>query len=1189
MDDDLDIYGDDGLGGAGLGADDSFLLGEDSAPSSASRNRRVSQASAYSDVVDYGADEPQPVKLEQPKTSPSSAIASVPPALKSGPRGPLGTPPSTSGAPGTGPAPPPANLPPPPSLSGTVRERPVPASLPSKPAPSIAQPPPGVGGWGGLQAPAHASRSLFVEDLSWWTTDEDMQLAIAEAGLTEFLIPSEIAFSEHRVNGKSKGVCFLPFSTSDACLKAKDFFEEIEIHGRKPSVKFVQAGQQHNPFRTLPKDPKELRMEAAMKRTVPAGATPAPLPSASQTAPPPTAIPPSFSLPPTPTNVPRPVPASQSRPQLPPPPSTSRAQPLPQPQQAPYPGFSRGPLIPQPAPYLTQPPSNQPPPQSPYDQDYFSQGPGAPLPPHSMMAFARPGTGGRPGPPRDPAGGYPAPFYERGFHGGPYPPPGSYFDGPDEFVDYGAFGRGPGGPGGRFPPRPFPGPRLIDDRDPRDRFGPDGGPPFGPNGANRPGWTGRSAPPATTADADAGEHTDDIKIKREPGLPAAPTGEKRKRIGEEADAQHLGEADHDIKRYAGPNGNRIMMPPPSQAPSSGGGSGGGMMLPPGLDRFGNYRGSRDWDRGRRLGGGGGVSVEVVERGSRPAAERDWERRDRDKERDRERDRDRDRRPAQISTSGVGAGSRRDSTASLALPATPPPASARSRSRSRSPLRRSRSRSRSRTRSRTRSRSPRPRSRTRSRTPRSRSGSRSRTSRSRSPIPLQQISPVTTTAQPPDRGRGLVHAPAHARVRRIALAIVGAASPRAGRRTLPRTAQELASALGEEEAQEFELAKLEASGRLKGAPACGKSTGSITATTTTFACAPRLNALSVASSALPSNVDSRALHDSIFAFGVAMRAHLRGFASLAASADRPVPLPSTCTNGPQPPAAWALDLTAVCSPHLLHAYTPKSRHSFQRRRGSRVWSRLDSACASSAPTWWKTTSIFTGTTTTSTGIARVRRVRTGVCRALPSNFDIRALYNTRNDFHVAMRGLLCEFASLAGFADWTEPLPRARTDGPSPLAAWVHNLTAVCTPYLLGTRVHAWVPGCRRHPTRGRGGRYSSCVERGAKLPTVHTLSPQPTTTQLHKSTPICRQLVPPSNLSSSRAHATHSLASIPSAATRSYDSTSLPPIWPALLLALIGGIENLLQIPFTPLPALSLSWPSSAPCTFVVVAAGFEH
>ncbi|KNC97869.1 uncharacterized protein SPPG_06862 [Spizellomyces punctatus DAOM BR117] len=246
MADDFDIYADDGLGGTGLGGDeDDFLYGDLSArPAGEVKpdlDRRESHS--YSDTVDYGPDDQADEKKEQPQEVKSEANDKV----KGGHPVQNGTP--TQPLPGV--------------PAGAIPAGAAPPAMAQK-------------AWGVPPAASNASRALYVEELTWWTSDDDMRLAISEAGVVDQLVPNELSFAEHRVNGKSKGICYLPFATAEAAARAKEFFEQIEIHGRKPVVKWVPATQHGNPFRTVPKDPKEVRAEQAMKRTIPqtAGAAP---------------------------------------------------------------------------------------------------------------------------------------------------------------------------------------------------------------------------------------------------------------------------------------------------------------------------------------------------------------------------------------------------------------------------------------------------------------------------------------------------------------------------------------------------------------------------------------------------------------------------------------------------------------------------------------------------------------------------------------------------------------------------------------------------------------------------------------------------------------------------------------------------------------------------------------------------
>jgi hypothetical protein len=48
-----------------------------------------------------------------------------------------------------------------------------------------------------------ATPALFVSDLFWWTTDDDIRGWVKQSGSEDEL--KDVTFSEHKVNGKSKG------------------------------------------------------------------------------------------------------------------------------------------------------------------------------------------------------------------------------------------------------------------------------------------------------------------------------------------------------------------------------------------------------------------------------------------------------------------------------------------------------------------------------------------------------------------------------------------------------------------------------------------------------------------------------------------------------------------------------------------------------------------------------------------------------------------------------------------------------------------------------------------------------------------------------------------------------------------------------------------------------------------------
>ncbi|KAL4970056.1 RNA-binding protein [Aspergillus stella-maris] len=98
-----------------------------------------------------------------------------------------------------------------------------------------------------------ATPALLISELHWWTTDDDIRGWVREAGCEDEL--KDVTFSEHKVNGKSKGQAFLEFTSLPAASASKHQIDSLTAtgqNGRKFVVHYTSPGP--NPFRTLPKD-----------------------------------------------------------------------------------------------------------------------------------------------------------------------------------------------------------------------------------------------------------------------------------------------------------------------------------------------------------------------------------------------------------------------------------------------------------------------------------------------------------------------------------------------------------------------------------------------------------------------------------------------------------------------------------------------------------------------------------------------------------------------------------------------------------------------------------------------------------------------------------------------------------------------------------------------------------------------
>ncbi|PYI01845.1 hypothetical protein BO78DRAFT_423077 [Aspergillus sclerotiicarbonarius CBS 121057] len=97
-----------------------------------------------------------------------------------------------------------------------------------------------------------ATPALLISDLYWWTTDDDIRGWVSQADCEAEL--KDVTFSEHKVNGKSKGQAFLEFTTLQAATATKHKIDSFSAGGQTRKHMVTYTSPQPNPFRTLPKD-----------------------------------------------------------------------------------------------------------------------------------------------------------------------------------------------------------------------------------------------------------------------------------------------------------------------------------------------------------------------------------------------------------------------------------------------------------------------------------------------------------------------------------------------------------------------------------------------------------------------------------------------------------------------------------------------------------------------------------------------------------------------------------------------------------------------------------------------------------------------------------------------------------------------------------------------------------------------
>lgn len=74
---------------------------------------------------------------------------------------------------------------------------------------------------------------LYIGNLTWWTTDQDVINSINSVGVTDV---QEVKFFENRNNGQSKGFCVVTFTSEASLPIVMEKLPKLELYGQNPVV-----------------------------------------------------------------------------------------------------------------------------------------------------------------------------------------------------------------------------------------------------------------------------------------------------------------------------------------------------------------------------------------------------------------------------------------------------------------------------------------------------------------------------------------------------------------------------------------------------------------------------------------------------------------------------------------------------------------------------------------------------------------------------------------------------------------------------------------------------------------------------------------------------------------------------------------------------------------------------------------